>query len=1827
MSSEWKDARLTVPTLVLSVAMVFAVPAPEAAGVPLPPGPANDTIAAAEVIGPHLPAMVCGTTVLADDTITSVPALPDISSYVDGPDVFYSFTPESADTYRVQLIPWQRAPLRSADRQFTIYVFEAASMEFLAGARAPGSACPVHIDAGLDPGVEYIIGVDHDDATYDNFPFTLIVGPLPAAGPDDCDTAEELPSVLPAVALNDIDGAANDFTFTQGTGRCAVAGTTPTTAPGIDHVYRFVPPARGDYAIELVSSGFDGVLYVLDACPGVFPYSCVGASNHSSSTTAAAKHELVVVTLRPRKEYYIFVDNGSTTCTTGSYTLIVADASTYEITEIEPNDSPATATPMTLPLNGGQLVGPADHDWYAITGYTADRIYAYVNNGGSSNSTLDTELLFWAPDGTTLLEYDDDDGDGINSPFNDLRYIYSTTSSVIAGARMIEDATHYLQILDDDDAPYSSNTRTLHRYRFHVGRIPGAWSPLAECEPNDTVSAADFTGKHYYAGVIDTADDRDFYAFAAEAGDRVFIALDGDPERDSSGSVSANLDPDAFGGKLVVYDPDGAVLLSDVSDWNSAQTGGGDYPAQGAFFVARTAGTHHVEVNPQSSTAQVGPTETYELAVFLNDAAPDLAEAADPVITLTPDFADDVVWLLATDDQVGDSGICSIDLVDNLNLQVVGTFTPGDPVVNNLSIEPVDTSASGIAKLVVSDCAGNTVGTRVKIDVDGPVCEGLNVSTRSRQSLHGPIHVPDNQPLGPGIDGIIEITEPGIITDVNVTVSIETIRPPDIDVFLESPAGTLVELVTDGGSSLAFDITDATFDDDACEIMSILTEDAPYTGTWLPEDPAGLAQLNGEDAQGVWKLNVRDDSPYANGGARLARWRLDVAASFGGPESFVGTATDLGPGGGIQSIVLSEGVNTQLNLPADFTPGDQEVVHTVTLIDTAADGSGTVTVTDTSENTCHSAISLSGLPDNTAPANSGWVTTDLTFHKEVQSEVPQSDPSGVVSSIAVPDSILVGQVEVDLTIDTENVGRLASTLSHNGEVASLVNRVGMEQRADAGLTKDNIEITLDDDAPQADDAHMEPALGSIEFVGLHQPGGRAEFIGDGVTGDNRDNMLFTLAGLDSAGDWDLMVGDFRAFGSNTSVFRRWAMTIQSPCGPDRYVGTAMDPAPGAGICSIGLTDGAANVTVVTDLTPGDEIVDYRVELIDASMSGWGILEITDCSGNVVSVPVDLTSADADVSLPTVDGNLDVAAAQFVGLATDDRSGDTGIVSVELAPFSHNLQFVSVSPDPPDGAAGVGFVVGLIDPAANGRGYVRVTDTCGWRSHVRVEIDALPPICTGSVGNRIRYFSGDLSVPIPDGDAAGITSNIPVTETDQVSDVDVTVNITHAFDDDIDLMLISPAAVTAFTDIGSLGNDFIDTTLDDEAAGPMPDTSSAAPFTGAFQPEDGPALYVLDGVPASGTYTLSVTDDKIDDTGTLDSWSLLIESPTFPQAFDGRAEDGRTHDLGVCSVELLDGAVNTVLTIDPAFTPGDAIVRYQVELDNPECDGEGMVRVTGCSGNVADEFVQLASASPPTQTNMDIKPGFCPNSFNCQSHGVLPIALLGTADFDVTTVDPASVRLSRADGLGGSAAVHEGPLGPRSTIEDAGTPFAGPYCACHELNGDGFDDLSLNFRVDDLVAALELGGLPPGLIVELAVTGRQGDGCRFVATDCVRLVPPSTPPGLVAVESTASEAWIWATPLDRQLDGGGFANFERSYPTTTMVTLNASPLVDGRAFFRWEADGQPQPIGVTTLDLEIGGPSTAVRAIYYSPVGQEIEPGQAEQIDIKPIGGTMHPPRR
>ena len=142
---------------------------------------------------------------------------------------------------------------------------------------------------------------------------------------------------------------------------------------------------------------------------------------------------------------------------------------------------------------------------------------------------------------------------------------------------------------------------------------------------------------------------------------------------------------------------------------------------------------------------------------------------------------------------------------------------------------------------------------------------------------------------------------------------------------------------------------------------------------------------------------------------------------------------------------------------------------------------------------------------------------------------------------------------------------------------------------------------------------------------------------------------------------------------------------------------------------------------------------------------------------------------------------------------------------------------------------------------------------------------------------------------------------------------------------------------------------------------------------------------------------------------------------------------------------------------------------------------------------------------------DIKPGSCPNSYNPERRGFLPVGILGTLDFDVADVDVSSVELSRTDCVGGTVGPNEGPPGPNSVIDDVGTPFDDNDCGCHELEGDGLLDLSMKYRRGPLSSELQLDTLLLESSVELTLSGELAGGeCKFIALDCIRLVPRSGP---------------------------------------------------------------------------------------------------------------------
>jgi hypothetical protein len=123
-----------------------------------------------------------------------------------------------------------------------------------------------------------------------------------------------------------------------------------------------------------------------------------------------------------------------------------------------------------------------------------------------------------------------------------------------------------------------------------------------------------------------------------------------------------------------------------------------------------------------------------------------------------------------------------------------------------------------------------------------------------------------------------------------------------------------------------------------------------------------------------------------------------------------------------------------------------------------------------------------------------------------------------------------------------------------------------------------------------------------------------------------------------------------------------------------------------------------------------------------------------------------------------------------------------------------------------------------------------------------------------------------------------------------------------------------------------------------------------------------------------------------------------------------------------------------------------------------------------------DFVRVTI--PEIAVEIDVKPGSDANTINLGANGVVPVAILSSATFDASTVDPASVTLA-------SAPVR---------LKGNGLPQA----SLQDVNGDGLPDLIVQVST----AALALSSSDTEAVLE----GKTYDGTPIRGTGSVRIVP-------------------------------------------------------------------------------------------------------------------------
>ncbi len=160
------------------------------------------------------------------------------------------------------------------------------------------------------------------------------------------------------------------------------------------------------------------------------------------------------------------------------------------------------------------------------------------------------------------------------------------------------------------------------------------------------------------------------------------------------------------------------------------------------------------------------------------------------------------------------------------------------------------------------------------------------------------------------------------------------------------------------------------------------------------------------------------------------------------------------------------------------------------------------------------------------------------------------------------------------------------------------------------------------------------------------------------------------------------------------------------------------------------------------------------------------------------------------------------------------------------------------------------------------------------------------------------------------------------------------------------------------------------------------------------------------------------------------------------------------------------------------------------LSIAQCISDDGLTIAGFGRNPSGYYQAWKATipEPALQVTIDIKPTSCPNPLNTNNQGVLPIAILGSEEFDASTIVPTSVRLAGIEPI-------------RDSLEDVSAPLDEPNeCECTTNGPDGFTDLTLKFKTQQILETL--GEVNTGDILTLTLTGVLNDGTPIEGADCI-----------------------------------------------------------------------------------------------------------------------------
>ncbi len=209
---------------------------------------------------------------------------------------------------------------------------------------------------------------------------------------------------------------------------------------------------------------------------------------------------------------------------------------------------------------------------------------------------------------------------------------------------------------------------------------------------------------------------------------------------------------------------------------------------------------------------------------------------------------------------------------------------------------------------------------------------------------------------------------------------------------------------------------------------------------------------------------------------------------------------------------------------------------------------------------------------------------------------------------------------------------------------------------------------------------------------------------------------------------------------------------------------------------------------------------------------------------------------------------------------------------------------------------------------------------------------------------------------------GIFSNsTAITTGREFADFRLTLDITHAFDWDVEARLISPEGtdILLFSRV-DIGENFTGSTFDDAAE--IAIDSGSAPFSGVFRPSE--SFTKLGGESLSGVWTLRLEDPYAPGDGTLNSWSLTVGGESFVGADFPHDISDR---LPAVESSITIDAPGRSVEVNPEFTPGPA---GKINITTGSLAVFGDVNLTSTAQTPGDHGAITVSADSITQNDLE-----------------------------------------------------------------------------------------------------------------------------------------------------------------------------------------------------------------------------------------------------------------